>query len=80
MVTENVISKGSATATSTVVGNDMSNATGYEGFNEIPLHNQLAIQQTEETSVDAHEEIIVPSTSSCYSSGNNLLLTRLTTF
>jgi len=65
-----VISQGSATATSNVVGNDVSNATGCVELNEIPLYNQLAIQETEETSVHAQEQIIMPS----ISSGNYLLL------
>jgi len=55
-------------------------AVGYKVFNENPLHNQFAIQQTEETRVDVHKQIILPSNSSWYSSGNNLLLTRFTIF
>jgi len=56
-----------------VIENDMSNATCYNGFNEIPLYNQLAIQQTEETMMDVHKHIILPSTLSCCSSGDYLL-------
>jgi len=59
-----------------VVGNDVSNATGCMELNEIPLYDQLAIQETEETSVHAQEQIIMPLNSS----GNYLLLIYLFNF